>query len=119
MAALRPGGNARCDIMSLEDERIIEGKEQRFYHPSGDYRQFTLTPAKVEPLLKLRIQKGQFLSKETTPQQAIQDARKTMRQQLLTLDDTYKRILNPHIYKVSITKQLRQLKIKFIEERIK
>lgn len=112
-------GMARCDIMSLEDEQIVEGKEQRFYHPSGDYRQFTLTPAKVEPLLKLRIQKGRFLNREITPRQAIQDARKTMQQQLLTLDDTYKRILNPHIYKVSITKQLRQLKIKFIEERIK
>ena len=42
-----------------------------------------------------------------------------MQQQLVTLDDTYKRILNPHIYKVSVTKNLRQLKIKFIEERIK
>lgn len=112
-------GMARSDILSLEDEEIIEGQSQRFYHPSGDYRQFTFTPAKVEPLLKPRIKQGQILHKEVTPQQAIREARATMQRQLLTLDDTYQRILNPHIYKVSVTKQLRQLKIKFIEERIK
>lgn len=111
-------GMARSDILSLEDEKIIEGQSQRFYHPSGDYRQFTFTPAKVEPLLKLRIQNGQLLHKGTTPQQTIREARATMQRQLLTLDDTYQRILNPHIYKVSITKRLRQLKIRFIEERI-
>ena len=69
-------------------------------------------------MLKLRIQNGQLLHKGTTPQQAIREARATMQRQLLTLDDTYQRILNPHIYKVSITKRLRQLKIRFIEERI-
>lgn len=111
-------GMARSDILSLKDEEIIEGQSQRFYHPSGDYRQFTFTPAKVEPLLKLRIQNGQLLHKGTTPQQAIREARATMQRQLLTLDDTYQRILNPHIYKVSVTKRLRQLKIRFIEERI-
>ena len=111
-------GMARSDILSLEDEEIIEGQSQRFYHPSVDYRQFTFTPAKVEPLLKLRIQNGQLLHKGTTPQQAIREARATMQRQLLTLDDTYQRILNPHIYKVSVTKRLRQLKIRFIEERI-
>lgn len=112
-------GMAKCDILALDDEEIVAGKEQRFYHPSGDYRQFSFTPAKVESLLKPRILQGELLDKEVTNQQAIQAARATMQQQLVSLDDTYKRILNPHIYKVSVTKNLRQLKIKFIEERIK
>ena len=112
-------GMAKCDILALDDEEIVAGKEQRFYHPSGDYRQFSFTPAKVESLLKPRILHGELLDKEVTNQQAIQAARATMQQQLVSLDDTYKRILNPHIYKVSVTKNLRQLKIKFIEERIK
>lgn len=111
-------GMARSDILSLEDEEILSGQSQRFYHPSGDYRQFTFTPALVEPLLKLCFSKGSIENKELNPQQAIQNARHTMQSQLLKLDDTYKRILNPHIYKVSVTKKLRQLKIKFIEERI-
>ena len=79
-------GMARSDILSLEDEEIIEGQSQRFYHPSGDYRQFTFTPARVEPLLKLRMQNGQLLHKGSTPQQAIREARATMQRQLLTLD---------------------------------
>lgn len=109
---------ARADILSLEGELVLEGQQQRFYHPSGDYRQFSFTPARVEPLLKLRVKAGKQLDSTPTPHQAIQEARSTMRRQLLSLDDTYKRILNPHIYKVSITQQLRQLKIRFIEERI-
>jgi nicotinate phosphoribosyltransferase len=42
-----------------------------------------------------------------------------MQNQLATFDESYKRILNPHIYKVSITEELKDLKLKFIEENIK
>ena len=42
-----------------------------------------------------------------------------MQKQLETLDESYKRILNPHIYKVSITEKLKDLKLKFIHENIK
>ncbi len=112
-------GMARADILSLADEEVREEQAQRFYHPSGDYRQFSFTPARVEPLLRLRVKAGKPADSTPTPHQAIQEARSTMQRQLLTLDDTYQRILNPHIYKVSVTRQLRQLKIRFIEERIK
>ena len=41
---------------------------------------------------------------------ALHEIQKHMRTGLSKLDDTYKRILNPHVYKVSITKQLRKVK---------
>ncbi|WP_198803367.1 hypothetical protein [Campylobacter fetus] len=34
-------------------------------------------------------------------------------------DESYKRILNPHVYKVSISKALKELKVKFVEQNIK
>ena len=42
-----------------------------------------------------------------------------MQKQLETFDESYKRILNPHIYKVSISQELKDLKMKFIQENIK
>ena len=45
-------------------------------------------------------------------------SRKTMREQLETFDESYKRLLNPHIYKVSITEKLKDLKLRFIKDNI-
>ena len=42
-----------------------------------------------------------------------------MQKQLETLDESYKRILNPHIYKVSLSEKLMKLKKEFIEKNIK
>ena len=42
-----------------------------------------------------------------------------MEKQLECFDESYKRILNPHIYKVSLSENLKQLKKMFIEANIK
>jgi nicotinate phosphoribosyltransferase len=41
--------------------------------------------------------------------------RSNVRKNLESLDQSYKRILNPHIYKVSITERLRTLKLELIQ----
>ena len=46
-------------------------------------------------------------------------ARETMQKQLESFDASYKRILNPHIYKVSLTEAMKELKMEFIKARIK
>lgn len=111
-------GMARADILALEDEAVTPGEFRRYYHPSVDYRQFGFSPAKVEPLLTKRIESGRRVGPVPEPQQALKDARDVMQRQLQTLDSTYKRILNPHIYKVSITEALKALKLTFIEARL-
>lgn len=110
---------AKADILALDSEVIQEGQEKVFYHPSGDYRQFKFAPIKVELLLKKRIQQGRRLEEKRTPEEIIQKARETMKLQLGYFDNTYKRILNPHIYKVSMTEELRNLKNAFIQERLR
>jgi len=112
-------GMAKADILALEGEVIPTTKETRFYHPSIDYRQFTFKPAKVEPLLKKVIENGERTSPEPDPAVCLRKARENLQRQLSYLDSSYKRILNPHIYKVSITDELKELKLKFISERIK
>lgn len=112
-------GMACADILALEGEEIQVGKETRYYHPMVDYRQFSFTAAKVEPLLKKRISKGERVTPRLPDSEQLKLSRKTMQAQLETFDESYKRILNPHIYKVSLTEGLKDLKKEFIEKNIK
>ena len=109
-------GMAKADILALEDEVIPTTKETRFYHPSIDYRQFTFKPAKVEPLLKKVIENGERTYPEPDPAVCLRKARENLQRQLSYLDSSYKRILNPHIYKVSLSKKLKNLKHDLILE---
>ena len=111
-------GMAAADILALEGETLEAGKEYRFYHPMVDYRQFTFKASKVEPLLKKRIENGKRLSPRLPDSEQLQISRTTMQSQLETLDASYKRILNPHIYKVSITEKLKDLKLDFINKNL-
>ena len=112
-------GNAKADIIATEDEKIEAGKEYRYYHPMIDYRQFTFTAAKIEPLLHKVVENGNRIEAKQPAGKVIRLAHETAQQQLETLDASYKRILNPHIYKVSLSKAMKNLKLDFIEKRIK
>lgn len=112
-------GMACADILALEDETLETNKEYRYYHPMVDYRQFSFTASKIEPLLKKRVENGNRLQPRLPETEQLKLSRQTMQNQLATFDESYKRILNPHIYKVSITEELKDLKLKFIEENIK
>jgi nicotinate phosphoribosyltransferase len=112
-------GFACADILALEDEEILPNKEYRFHHPMVDYRQFSFTPSKVEPLLKKRLENGKRTSPRLPESEQLKISRNNMMSQLDTFDESYKRILNPHIYKVSITEILKDLKLDFINKNIK
>ncbi|HBB42151.1 MAG TPA: nicotinate phosphoribosyltransferase [Treponema sp.] len=110
-------GMARADIIALEDEEIECGKEYLYHHTMIDYRQFHFTASSVRPLLKKRLENGKRLSPPSTEKERLQESRKRMMDEMETFDDSYKRILNPHIYKVSITEKLKDLKMEFIKGR--
>lgn len=112
-------GMAAADILALENEHIIENTEYKYFHPMVDYRQFAFKAAKVEPLLKKRIENGKRIAERKSDTEQLKLSRATMQNQLKAFDESYKRILNPHIYKVSITEKLKDLKVKFIEENLK
>ncbi len=111
--------NARADIIATADEVIKAGEEYRYFHPMIDYRQFTFKAARVEPLLHKVVEKGQRVEPKLPAGQVIRMAHEVEQQQLETFDASYKRILNPHIYKVSLTESMKNLKMQFIEKRIK
>ena len=65
------------------------------------------------------MENGSRLEPKPDSAVCIRRARETLKNQLAYLDATYKRILNPHIYKVSITENLKDLKLDFINKNIK
>ena len=84
-----------------------------------DYRQFSFSAAQIEPLLKLKIKDGKLTNTKLQEKQQLILSRETMQKQLSTFDESYKRLLNPHIYKVSLTENLKNLKSDFIKKNLK
>jgi nicotinate phosphoribosyltransferase len=110
-------GMAVADVLGLDDpagpEILEKGKSYSFWHFSADYRHFNheITGA-VKPLLKKRFEGGELVS----PLPPLKEIRSHVETELNSLDSSYKRLLNPHVYKVSITNRLRALKLKLITD---
>ena len=112
-------GMAKADILALESETVSPGEERRYFHPSADYRQFSFAAARIQPMLRQVVKAGTRTDSTLPAAEQLRLARETMVKQLETLDDSYKRILNPHIYKVSLTEAAKDLKMEFINARIR
>jgi nicotinate phosphoribosyltransferase len=110
-------GAAIADVLSIDDDTDIpkEGGQYRFWHPSADYRHFLHTvEGAVEPLLKKHINCGVI----TGIQPSLAEIKEHVEKNLESFDSTYKRLLNPHVYKVSITDKLRDLKLELIQKHL-
>jgi nicotinate phosphoribosyltransferase len=108
------GGSPVADLIALDEEEVAKGRPYTFHHPLGDYRSFTLTDyADAAPLLHPCMKGG---ARVGTPPD-IRGLQARTRTQLALLDDTYKRLINPHVYKVSLSDGLNALKTRLIKER--
>jgi nicotinate phosphoribosyltransferase len=107
-----------ADVLALEEsgsDHIQKGNTYTFWHPSADYRRFShILEGSAEALLVERFRDGKPTG-EVPTLKAIQNK---VRRGLESLDQSYKRLLNPHIYKVSITEKLRALKLELIRKHL-
>ena len=109
-----------ADVLALEDpsgsDAIKKGSSHTFWHPQADYRHFNHTvDGDAAPLLTERLKDGKLTCKN----QSLNEIRSHVHRGLEALDQSYKRILNPHIYKVSVTEQLRALKLELIKKHLR
>jgi nicotinate phosphoribosyltransferase len=108
-------GMALADVMALDNEDAGElGPDTRacFWHPAADYRHFYhVIETPLQPLLKKFLADGE----PCRPLPSLDEIRAYSVADLETFDSTYKRLLNPHGYKVSITGKLRNLKLELIK----
>jgi nicotinate phosphoribosyltransferase len=109
-------GFALADILALDDpdnpDILEKGSHYTFWHPQADYRHFNHTlEGSAEPILKKHLEAGVAL--ETPP--PLPAIQQQVWKELESFDPSYKRILNPHIFKVSVTERLRALKLELIQ----
>ena len=100
-----------ADVLGVDDpldpDTLETGATYILWHTSGDYRHFAHTlEGTAEPLLKLRMKQG----RPVVSSPSLKEIRSLVRSGLASFDASYKRLLNPHIYKISITERLRGLK---------
>ncbi|MDR2470853.1 MAG: nicotinate phosphoribosyltransferase [Treponema sp.] len=120
-------GMAVTDVMALDAEVPQEtvsasagpdipeqGRRYAFWHPQADYRHFFQTIQSSGALLRKRLEDGRVLG-DGPSLPAIQ---RRVREGLESFDQSYRRLLNPHIYKVSVTERLRALKLDLIQSRL-
>jgi len=111
-------GEVLADVMALEDDDVAAlqpGTRSRFWHSAADYRHFFhIIETPPQPLLKEYLSGG----KRCGPRPSLDEIRSYSAADLDTFDSTYKRLLNPHGYKVSITEKLRALKLELLQRYI-
>lgn len=108
-------GSAIGDLITLEDETIDLSQDVIFYHPFNEADFFTLRKNKfttATPLLRCVMDAGQRVASSVK----LTRIQKHVQESLATFHGSYKRMINPHLYKVSLSKELKSLKTKLAIE---
>lgn len=108
-------GQATADLLSLFDEDVAHERPLHLHHPSEPGISRTLTAnhiSNIEPLLVPILNEGQLVY-DIPPLETLRQRRQA---DLERLDSGVRRLLNPHIYHVSLTPALWQLKQDLIKK---
>jgi nicotinate phosphoribosyltransferase len=108
-------GKATADLVALEGEDPRQMKTITLRHPTDQNKYRTLSQddlSQVEPLLVQALQDGKLV----IDLPSIEQIRKVRQADVDRLDPGVRRIMNPHIYHVSLTSKLWELKQKLIDE---
>jgi nicotinate phosphoribosyltransferase len=106
-------GSPVGDLLTLDQEQLAPGKVHRFFHPRYPYSYTDVSEyERIESLLTPKMIEGRIVT-EFSPLRRLQER---ARANLRALDATFRRILNPHVYKVSLSQELSDLKFRLIDE---
>ncbi|MFW6312920.1 MAG: nicotinate phosphoribosyltransferase [Spirochaetota bacterium] len=101
-----------ADLVALDSERLVTGERYTFNHPDLSARRFEMVHYEnTEPLLQPQMRDGLRLNER----QPLEELQRFCLSSLEAFDETYKRIINPHVYKVSLSNELAALKRKLID----
>ncbi|HEX9369589.1 MAG TPA: nicotinate phosphoribosyltransferase [Roseiflexaceae bacterium] len=107
-------GHATADLLSLHDEDPRAMERINLHHPADPKQARTLTQddlSAIEPLLVEVLREGAL----TDDRPSIEEMRAVRARDLERLDPGVKRLINPHLYHVSLTQHLWELKESLIE----
>lgn len=108
-------GSALGDLITLDHEVLTGDRDYVFHHPFNQADFFTMKHGrftKITPLLKPHMVDGV----RTSHAPSLKKIQRRVRENLEKFDKTYLRMINPHIYKVSLSKELKTLKTDLVLE---
>jgi len=107
-------GKATADLLSLDEEDPSKMEQIILRHPS-DYTKYRILNrnqiTEIEPMLVEVLREGKLVYDLPS----IEEMRENRRADMNRLDAGVKRIMNPHIYHISLTQRLWELKQNLIE----
>ncbi len=104
-----------ADLITLDSEKIKKGKDYSFYHPFSETDFFKLKEHKytsIKPLLSKKMINGKRIEEK----KSLLEIQKFASENLEHFHKSYKRQINPHIYKVSLSKKLKTLKRNLVSQ---
>ena len=107
-------GMAKADLIALRSEKFDECKPLTITHPIDRWKTMTFMPGeyKIREVVKTIISDGKVVEK----QPSLNEICDYCKQEKATFWDEYKRIDNPHIYKVDLSDGLYELKSEMISD---
>lgn len=107
-------GKIKADLITLDSETIDTSKSITIFDPLATWKQMTLKPKEytVRELLIPIFKSGECVYKSP----AVMDIRKYCQDELNTLWDEHKRLINPQILPVDLSRELYELKQNMIAE---
>lgn len=106
---------ATVDVLALASEDIVKAEKLELHHPIREDLTRTLMAdevSSVEPLLVEVVRDGKRLDRSPS----IEEMRALRQRDLLRLDPGVRRLVNPHVYHVSLTRELWNLKQDLVSE---
>jgi len=102
-------GNDRMigDLLADTDEPLPRGEPVRAHHPMYDYMKKTYKPPYEAKEIMVPVFKD---GKQVYDPPSLDEIRKHAAEEMRSLEDESKRFSNPHIYKVSLSDRLHQMK---------
>ncbi len=111
----KKNGKAIADLITLEDETIDESVPLRIFDPVQTWKSMRITDFTARELLVPIFIDG----KQVYESPDVMEIQRYAQQELNTMWEEYKRLLNPHVYKVDLSDKLYDLKQKLIRENSK
>lgn len=99
-------GKAEADLICLRGEKFDEKKPLTIFHPKDTWKRITFTNYKLRSLSEKVIENGKVIVKIPTLSEICAYTEKEKQ----SFWDEYKRLDNPHIYKVDLSEKLYNIK---------
>ena len=99
-------GMAQADLICLSGEEIDTSKPLTVFHPVETWKKTTFTEYSVKPLHITVFDEG----KQVYTSPSVMEIRAFAQQELATFWEEYKRLDQPHVYKVDLSEKLYNLK---------